>query len=120
MTDSRHKLATPKPEAKVDRRHFINTAGAQHNLEPGEELPKGHSRIVQVGRKLYMTSQNFHDFKGSLDQLPEYRGAHLFSYDLDSGVFEVRVVDDRKEGRWRLNRRPPPWRRSTSCGSRRG
>ena len=28
MTDSRHKLATPKPEAKVDRRHFINTAGA--------------------------------------------------------------------------------------------
>ena len=67
---------------------FIDTATAQHNLAPGEELPKGHSRIVQVGRKLYMTSQNFHDFKTGLDGLSEYRGAHLFAYDLDSGILD--------------------------------
>ena len=28
MSDRRHKLVSPKPEAKVDRRQFINAAGA--------------------------------------------------------------------------------------------
>jgi hypothetical protein len=90
--DGREDAALFRYTRATDQREFlgtfIDTAGAQNNLQPGEELPKGHSRIVQVGRKLYMTSQNFHDFKGSLSELPEYRGAHLFAYDLDSGVFE--------------------------------
>jgi hypothetical protein len=67
---------------------FIDVATAQGNLQEGEQIPKGHTRILQVGRKLYMGSQGFHDFKEQIDELPSYRGAHLFSYDLDSGAFE--------------------------------
>jgi hypothetical protein len=67
---------------------FIDVATAQHNLMPGEEIPKGHTRILQIGRKMYMASMGFHDFKGAIDTLPSYRGAHLFSYDLDTGAFD--------------------------------
>ena len=67
---------------------FIDVATAQGNIQAGEQIPKGHTRIVQVGRKLYMGSQGFHDFKAEIDALPTYRGAHLFSYDLDSGAFD--------------------------------
>lgn len=67
---------------------FIDVATAQGNILPGEQIPKGHTRILQVGRKMYMASQGFHDFKGSIDTLPDYRGAHLFAYDLDTGAFD--------------------------------
>jgi hypothetical protein len=67
---------------------FIDVATAQGNLAAGEEIPKGHTRILQVGRKMYMASMGFHDFKGAIDTLPAYRGAHLFSYDLDTGAFD--------------------------------
>lgn len=67
---------------------FIDVATRQNNIRTGEQIPKGHTRIVQVGRKLYMGSQGFHDFKGAIDTLPNYRGAHLFSYDLDTGAFD--------------------------------
>ena len=67
---------------------FIDVATAQHNLLAGEEIPKGHTRILQIGRKLYMASQGFHDFKAEIAGLPKYRGAHLFTYDLDTGAFD--------------------------------
>jgi hypothetical protein len=67
---------------------FIDVATAQHNLAAGEQIPKGHTRILQVGRKMYMASMGFHDFKGAIDTLPSYRGSHLFSYDLDTGAFD--------------------------------
>lgn len=67
---------------------FIDVATASNNILDGEEIPKGHTRIIQVGRKMYMASQGFHDFKREITDLPTYRGAHLFSYDLDTGAFE--------------------------------
>jgi len=67
---------------------FIDVATEQNNLEEGEQIPKGHTHIVQIGRKLYMGSQGFHDFKQEIDDLPQYRGAHLFTYDLDTGAFD--------------------------------
>jgi hypothetical protein len=67
---------------------FIDVATDAKNLRAGEQIPKGHTRILQVGRKMYMASMGFHDFKGAIDTLPNYRGAHLFSYDLDTGAFE--------------------------------
>jgi hypothetical protein len=67
---------------------FIDVATRQGNIRPGEEIPKGHTRIVQVGRKLYLGSQGFHDFKEGIEDLPNYRGAHLFTYDLDTGAFD--------------------------------
>jgi hypothetical protein len=66
---------------------YIDVATAAGNLAAGEEIPKGHTRIVQVGRRMYMASQGFHDFKAEITDLPKYRGAHLFSYDLDTGAF---------------------------------
>jgi hypothetical protein len=67
---------------------FIDVATASNNILDGEEIPKGHTRIIQVGRKMYMASQGFHDFKREITDLSTYRGAHLFSYDLDTGAFE--------------------------------
>lgn len=65
----------------------IDAATAQGNLADGEQIPKCHPRIQQVGRRMYMTSQGFHDFKTEIDTLPDYRGSHLFSYDLATDTF---------------------------------
>jgi hypothetical protein len=40
-----------------------------------------------------MGSQGFHDLKEGLETLPSYRGAHLFSYDLDKGVLRDETAD---------------------------
>lgn len=79
---------TPESKERKFLGTFIDVAARQNNIREGEEIPKGHTRIVQVGRKLYMGSQGFHDFKGEIDSLPSYRGAHLFAYDLDTGAFD--------------------------------
>lgn len=88
-TDGRQDTAlfryTPATGARKFLGTFIDVATKQNNIAPGEEIPKGHTHIVQVGRKMYLGSQGFHDFKGSIDALPGYRGAHLFSYDIDTG-----------------------------------
>ncbi|HLZ64604.1 MAG TPA: hypothetical protein VKQ29_00165 [Aliidongia sp.] len=60
---------------------FIDASQAAGNLEPGEEIPKGHTHMLEIDGKMYMGSQGFHDFKGSIDALPQYRGAHLYAYD---------------------------------------
>jgi len=65
----------------------IDAATLAGNLADGEEIPKCHPRIQQVGHRLYMTSQGFHDFKAEIDTLPDYRGSHLFCYDLRTGRF---------------------------------
>jgi hypothetical protein len=61
---------------------FIDASQAAGNLLPKEEIPKGHTRMLEIGGKMYMASQGFHDFKAAIDRLPEYRGAHLYAYDL--------------------------------------
>jgi hypothetical protein len=91
-TDGREDSALFRYTGATGKREFLGTfidvATAQNNLLADEQIPKGHTRILQVGRKMYMASQGFHDFKGSIDTLPNYRGAHLFSYDLDTGAFD--------------------------------
>ena len=79
---------TPETRERKFLGTFIDVATRQNNIREGEQIPKGHTRIVQVGRKLYMGSQGFHDFKEGIESLPDYRGAHLFAYDLDSGAFD--------------------------------
>ena len=101
--DGREDSALFRYARSTGRREFLGTfidvAAAQHNLRPGEEIPKGHTRIIQVGRKLYMASQGFHDFKAGIESLPSYRGAHLFTYDLDTGSFDD-VTRTRPGGVW--------------------
>jgi hypothetical protein len=61
---------------------------AAGNLQPTEEIPKGHTRMLEIDGKMYMGSQGFHDFKAAIDTLPNYRGSHLFAYDFSSGKLE--------------------------------
>jgi hypothetical protein len=91
-TDGREDTALFRYTPGTGRREFlgsfIDVATGANNLVAGEQIPKGHTRITQIGRKLFMASMGFHDFKGAIDTLPQYRGAHLFSYDLDTGVLD--------------------------------
>lgn len=71
--------------ATGDRRFlgsFMSVSEAAGNLHPGEEIPKGHTRFVELQGRMYMGSQGFHDLKGAIDTLPQYRGSHLYAYDI--------------------------------------
>jgi hypothetical protein len=62
-----------------------------NNLNPGEEIPKGHTRIVEMNGKMYLGSQGFHDiFK--ID--PTIRGGHFFELDAASGTYRDLSVTD--------------------------
>lgn len=67
---------------------FMEASAAVGNLADGEEIPKGHTRLVERDGKIYMGSQGFHDFKDRLDGLDRYRGSHLYAYDIASGVLQ--------------------------------
>ena len=67
---------------------LISASEQANNLKPGEEIPKGHTRMVEIDGRMYMASQGFHDFKGAIDRLHEYRGAHLYAYDIGADLFE--------------------------------
>jgi len=66
---------------------FMQAAADANNLHYGEEMPKGHTRLVYVNGMVYMASQSFHDFKTSIDHLEDYRGAHIFRYEIATGLF---------------------------------
>ena len=70
---------------ETGERKFLTTlqtvSQVSDNLEPGEEMPKGHTRIVEMNGKIYLGSQGFHDiFKVD----PRVRGGHLFEMDVVS------------------------------------
>lgn len=69
----------------TDKREFLGTfmdiAAANNNLGKDESIPKGHTRMIFADGVMYMASQSFHDFKREIDDLPEYRGSHIFAYD---------------------------------------
>jgi hypothetical protein len=60
---------------------FQDIAAANGNLREGESIPKGHTRMIFADGVMYMASQGFHDFKQEIDDLPKYRGSHIFAYD---------------------------------------
>jgi hypothetical protein len=69
----------------TEQRDFLGTfqdiAAANNNLQKGESIPKGHTRMIFADGMMYMGSQGFHDFKQEIDDLPKYRGSHIFAYD---------------------------------------
>ncbi len=66
---------------------FLDVAAAAGNLQAGESIPKGHTRMVYANGKMYMGSQSFHDLKWEIDSLPTYRGSHIFAYDTANGTW---------------------------------
>jgi outer membrane protein assembly factor BamB len=44
--------------------------------------------MLEIDGKIYMGSQGFHDLKTTIGTLPDYRGSHLYAYDLSTGTLE--------------------------------
>lgn len=64
-------------------RKFLTTlktvSQADNNLLPGENIIKGHTRIVEMDGKIYLGSQGFHDI---FEIDPSVRGGHFFQMDV--------------------------------------
>jgi hypothetical protein len=67
---------------------LVDVAQSRGNLAEGESIPKGHTRLIFAEGKVYMGSQGFHDFKGEIDDLPKYRGAHIFAFDTATNTWQ--------------------------------
>ena len=67
---------------------FMDSATAAGNLQEGESIPKGHTRLIFADGKMYMGSQSFHDLKWEIDTLPTFRGSHIFAYDIAAGSWQ--------------------------------
>jgi len=91
-SDGRQDFAVFRYDPSTGERRFLGTfmdvSQAAGNLRPSEEIPKGHTRMLEIDGKIYMGSQGFHDLKAAIDTLSNYRGSHLYAYDLSSGVLE--------------------------------
>lgn len=72
---------------------FMEVASAEGNLQEGESMPKGHTRLIFTDGKMYMGSQGFHDFKWEIDELPDYRGSHILAYDVENETWEDLAAD---------------------------
>lgn len=67
---------------------FMNASEAAGNLKPDEQIPKGHTKMIFIKGKMYMASQSFHDFKNGIEELPKYRGSHIYAYDIEKDELE--------------------------------
>jgi len=67
---------------------FLDVVAAADNAKKGENIPKGHTRMVFANNRMYMGSQSFHDLKMEIDSLPTYRGSHLFAFNTIAGAFK--------------------------------
>ena len=77
----------PRSGVKTFLGTLIDVAEAAGNLAPGESIPKGHTRLIYADGIIYLGSQGFHDFKWEIDDLPKYRGAHIFAFDTQKGTW---------------------------------
>jgi hypothetical protein len=90
--DGREDFVVFRYDTSTGERRFLGTfmdaSQAAGNLMPAEEIPKGHTRMLEIDGRMYMGSQGFHDLKAAIDTLPSYRGSHLYAYDLSSGKLQ--------------------------------
>jgi hypothetical protein len=77
----------PKNGERLFLGTFLDITAAAGNSQLGENIPKGHTRMVYANGKMYMGSQSFHDLKWEIDSLPTYRGSHLFAFDTTAGTW---------------------------------
>lgn len=67
---------------------FIDILVEAGNYAEGENVPKGHTRMISVDGSMYMASQGFHDFKQEIDDLPNFRGSHIFAFDTTTDTWK--------------------------------
>ncbi len=90
--DGREDFPVFRYDPETRERSFLGTlldvVAAAGNSRPGENIPKGHTRIVFADGRMYLASQGFHDLKGGIDSLPSYRGSHLFAFDTETETWQ--------------------------------
>lgn len=90
--DKREDFPVFRYAPKSGQREFLGTfldiVAAAGNSQPGEGIPKGHTRLIFADGKMYMASQSFHDLKREITSLPTYRGSHLFAFDIATGTWQ--------------------------------
>jgi hypothetical protein len=73
-SDAREDFAVFRYDPATGERRFLGTfmdvSQAAGNLHFGEEIPKGHTRMLEIDGKMYMGSQGFHDLKATIDTSP--------------------------------------------------
>jgi hypothetical protein len=67
---------------------FLDITASAGNSQAGEEIPKGHTRMVFANGQMYMGSQGFHDLKAEIDSLPTYRGSHLYALNTSNDLWK--------------------------------
>ena len=67
---------------------FLEIVESAGNSQTGENIPKGHTRMIYANGHMYMGSQSFHDLKLEIDSLPTYRGSHLFALDTSNDIWK--------------------------------
>jgi hypothetical protein len=77
----------PKTGEKSSLGTFLDIVAKAGNSQSGENIPKGHTRMIFADGKMYMASQSFHDLKWEIDTLPTYRGSHIFAFDTLSSTW---------------------------------
>jgi outer membrane protein assembly factor BamB len=87
-SDNRQDLAVFRYDPETGDREYVGSfmeaSEEAGNLLDGEEIPKGHTHLINIDGDIYLGSQGFHDFKWEIDTLPNYRGAHLYRIDTAS------------------------------------
>jgi hypothetical protein len=95
--DGKEDYAVFRYDEATGERKFLGTlmqaSEAAGNLDPGEQIPKGHTRLIFAEGKIYVGSQSFHDFKDGLDGLEDMRGSHIYAYDIERDVLEDLSAD---------------------------
>ncbi len=76
----------PKTGKRLFLGTFLDSVAAAGNAYNGENIPKGHTRMIYANGRMYMGSQSFHDLKQEIDSLTTYRGSHLFAFDAALGL----------------------------------
>jgi len=78
------------------------TAQSVDNLGPNEYwnkteiFMKGHTHLPYLNGKIYMGTQEFHSMAGMPTNLYDYRGGHIFAYDIANDRLEDVSVDQPK------------------------
>ncbi|MFL7868876.1 MAG: hypothetical protein AB8I58_08615, partial [Anaerolineales bacterium] len=91
-SDGRDDFSVFRYDPKTNERLFLGTfldiVAAAGNSQTGENIPKGHTRMIYANGRMYMGSQSFHDLKMEIDSLPNYRGSHLFAFDIINSLWK--------------------------------
>jgi hypothetical protein len=87
-TEERRLLGTLRETAKS-----VDNLGPNQYWDRTEIFMKGHTHLPYLNGRIYMGTQEFHSMAGMRADLPDYRGGHIFAYDIAEDRLEDLSVD---------------------------